>query len=73
MADTEGKTKVKRASKGERTHIRRLKEAGRKPGGAMALQMAKVKAAGEVAIKKKEKAGGSSAASNTPPAPKPTE
>ena len=57
MADIkhpEVKTKKKRLSKSERTHQRRLKQAGRKPGGAMALQMAKVKAAGETS--KKEKA-----------------
>ena len=61
MADlestTEVKTKRKRLSKSERTHQRRLKEAARKPGGAMAVQMARVKAAG--ARSKKEKAAGS--------------
>jgi hypothetical protein len=53
MTDTEGKTKTKRPSKSERTYQRRLKQAARKPGGAVALQMAKVKAAGEAATKKK--------------------
>lgn len=52
MTDTEGKTKTKRLSKSERTHQRRLKQAARKPGGAMALQMAKVQAAGEASKKK---------------------
>lgn len=72
MTDTEGKTKIKRPSKSERTYQRRLKQAARKPGGAMALQMAKVKAAGEAAITKK-KATNPSASSDKPPAPKPTE
>jgi hypothetical protein len=58
MAEQEVKTKTKRLSKSERTHQRRLKQAARKPGGAMALQMArvketaKVKAAGEATKKK---------------------
>jgi len=52
MAEQEEKTKTKRLSKSERTHQRRLKQAARKPGGAMALQMAKVKAAGEATKKK---------------------
>ena len=72
MADTEGKTKTKRPSKSERTYKRRLKQAGRKPGGAMALQIAKVKAAGEAATKKKN-ATNPSAASDNPPAGKPNE
>ncbi len=52
MTDTEGKTKPKRLSKSKRTYQRRLKQAARKPGGAMALQMAKVKTAGEATKKK---------------------
>ena len=32
MIDTTGKTKVKRLSKSQRTHIRRLKQAARKAG-----------------------------------------
>jgi hypothetical protein len=52
MAEKEDKVKTKRLSKSERTHQRRLKQAARKPGGAMALQMAKVSAAGEAAKKK---------------------
>lgn len=52
MAEQEKKTKTKRLSKSERTHKRRLKQAARKPGGAMALQMAKIKAAGEATQKK---------------------
>ncbi len=55
MAEEVKRTKTKRASKSERTHLRRLKQAGRKPGGAMALQMAKVKAAGEASKDKREK------------------
>lgn len=54
MADTLGKTKTKRLSKSERTHQRRLKQASRKPGGAMALQMAKAQAVANAS--KKEKA-----------------
>mgnify|MGYP003388260818 CR=1 FL=1 len=53
MVDQTGKTKAKRPSKSERTHQRRLKQAARKPGGAMALQMAKVKAAAEAPKKEK--------------------
>jgi hypothetical protein len=62
MAEQTKKTKTKRASKSERTHQRRLKQAGRKPGGAMALQMAKVKAAGEASKKEKEKEKATSSA-----------
>ncbi len=51
MAEQGVTTKTKRLSKSERTHQRRLKQAARKPGGAMALQMAKVKAAGEATRK----------------------
>jgi hypothetical protein len=72
MADTEGKTKHKRLSKSERTHQRRLKQAARTPGGTVALQMAKVKAAGEAATKKKN-ATNPSASSDNPPAGKPNE
>ncbi len=72
MADTEGKTKTKRPSKSERTYQRRLKQAARKPGGSMALQMARVKAAGEAAITKK-KAINPSASVDKPPAGKPNE
>jgi hypothetical protein len=50
------KTKSKRLSKGERTHQRRLKQAARKPGGAVALQVARAQHAGEV---KKEKGNNS--------------
>ena len=41
MAEQTAKTKKKRLSKSERTHQRRLKQAARKPGGALALHMAK--------------------------------
>lgn len=34
MADKPNKTKPKRLSKGQRTHIRRLKQAARKAGAA---------------------------------------
>jgi hypothetical protein len=34
MADKTSKTKAKRLSKGQRTHIRRLKQAARKAGTA---------------------------------------
>ena len=64
MADIAGKTKPKRASKSERTHQRRLKQAARKPGGAMAVQMAKVKVAGETA---KKKAAASTTSPDGPP------
>jgi len=70
MTDTEGRTKPKRLSKSERTHQRRLKEAARKPGGAMALQMAKVKAAGEAS---KKKATGPTPLPGNPPVGKPEE
>ena len=72
MADTESKTKTKRPSKGAWTYQRRLKQAARKPGGAVALQMAKVKAAGEAATTKK-KAANPSAASDNSPTGKPNE
>ncbi len=60
MAD---KTKSKRLSKSERTHQRRLKQAARKPGGAVALQLARTQHAGAV---KKEKASSSTPSVNTP-------
>ena len=67
MAEQAEKTKTKRHSKSERTHLRRLKQAGRKPGGAMALQMAKVKAAGEASKNKKEKATSPAPLPGSPP------
>jgi hypothetical protein len=73
MTETEGKAKTKRPSKSERTYRRRLKEAARKPGGAMAVQMARVKAAGEASTKKKEKTPGSKPLEDRPPAGKPDE
>lgn len=57
MTDTQVKTKAKRASKSDRIHQRRLKEAARKPGGALALQMAKVEVATKAAKKAKDALG----------------
>jgi len=73
MTDTEGKTKTKRLSKSERTHQRRLKQAARKPGGSVAIQMAKVKAAGVASKNKKEKAASSATATGSPPEAKSNE
>lgn len=53
MAEQAAKTKAKRPSKSARTYQRRLKQAARKPGGALALQM--VKAADAAKATKKQK------------------
>ena len=73
MTEPEGKAKTKRPSKSVRTYRRRLKEAARKPGGAMAVQMARVKAAGEASTEKKDKAPGPKPLQDSPPAGKPDE
>lgn len=56
MVEHAEKTKTKRPSKSERTHQRRLKQAARKPGGVLALQMAKAIEAAKAPKKQKDTA-----------------
>jgi hypothetical protein len=65
VAEQVAKTKTKRLSKSARIHQRRLKQAGRKPGGALALQMVKAAEAAKATKKKQNTEQAPSAAGSS--------